>query len=444
MRRWTSRCTTGLIVCAVVASVHGQGRTRDGVVAPRAASTPSGAPGQVRVQISPQLMHLRFPKAVTAPAQLTEEQDIRAHLESPLVGTVNGSTQKAVIVPSDIDVNLSVRLTQADAQNTRAKIQVRIVSLNIDPAFGRQRFFSAEVSHEFASWPKAGDVLIPAGATLSVPHFGGDQVVGQEALTAKDPNVDRAEDSYPSRPILPVSLPIALVDTPIDVNNAGSDKLFHAQLTADMDFQQGHVPLPVGAIKLTKGTDVYLRSYEPDPSAPLGHIAVWTLAFVVVDGKRIPVRGVDIRQPFAPGSMAISPDGKRKIPMVLWPLGQTRRYLIAEQQEVMKDGSPLWTYPTTTDSASPSTVPASTQTSTEKAGTPTTTGENPSAPPARATPALPPDVQAQIDENKRRAEELKACRDQAMKEHAANPLALARALGACRDAARPRGQSPRK
>lgn len=444
MRRWTSKCVTSVIACAAVVVVHGQGRTRDGVVAPRAATpAPTQAGGPTRVQISPQLMHLRFPKAVTAPAQLTEEQDIRAHLESPLLGTVTGSTQKAVIVPSDIDVNLSIRLTQADAQNTHARMQVRIVSLNIDPAFGRQRFNSSEVSHDFAGWPKTGDVLIPAGATLSLPYFGGAQTVGQEALTAKDPNADRADDSYPSRPILQgCEVRIALVDTPIDVNNAGSNKLFRAQLTEDMACQQSGTAMPAGAIKLTKGNDVYLRSYEPDPSAPLGHIAVWTVAFVVVDGKRVPVRGVDIRQSFTPGSMAISPDGKGKIPMVLWPVGQARLYHIAEQQEVMKDGSTLWTYPTTTEVA-PATSAASTPaqtTSTERPGT-KTSPENPAAP-AGAAPGLPPDVQQRIDDQKRRAEELRACQQQAAKEHSGNPLALARALGACRQAAQ--GDRPRQ
>jgi len=437
VRLW-ARCGLSLVLAAAVAvSVFAQSKTGGGAAQRPTAGAPGPAAGPIRVTVSPQLMHLRFAKAVTAPAQLTEDQDVRAHLESPLLATVSGSTQKALIVPSDIDVNLSVRLTQADAQNTHARMQVRIVSLDIDPAFGRQRFSSGEVSHDFAGWPKAGDVLIPAGATLSVPYFGGTQTVGQDALTAKDANASRTEDSYPSHPILQgANLHIALVDTPIDVNNAGSNKLFRAQLTEDVEYRQSGTAPPDGVVKLTKGSDVYLRSYEPDPSAPLGHIAIWTLAFVVVDGKRIPVRGVDIRESFTPGSMAISPDGKRKIPMVLWPLGQSRQYQIAEQQEVSKDGSTLWTYPTTTDVIAPTAATAPTQsTSTARPGT-TTSPETPAAP-AGATPGLPPDVQQQMDENKRRAEQMKACQEQAVKEHATNPLALARALSACRQAAQP-------
>ena len=438
VRVWATCGLSLVLASAVVVGVYAQSKAGDRTAPRPTNGAPAQAGGRVTATVYPQLMHLRFPKAVTAPAQLTEDQDIRAHLESPLLATVTGSTQKAVIVPSDIDVNLSVHLTQADAQNTHARMQVRIESLNIDPAFGRQRFFSAEVSHDFPGWPKAGDVLIPAGATLSVPYFGGSQTVGQDALTVKDPNANRAEDSYPSHPILQgANLHIALVDTPIDVNNAGSNKLFRAQLTEDVEYRQSGTAPPEGAIKLTKGSDVYLRSYEPDPSAPLGHIAVWTLAFVVVDGKRIPVRGVDIRQPFTPGSMAISPDGKRKIPMVLWPLGQSRQYQVAEQQEVSKDGSTLWTYPTTTDVAAPSGAPAPAQsTSAARPGT-TTSPETPAAAPAGATPGVPGDVQQQIDENKRRAEQMKACQEQAVKDHATNPLALARAMSACRQAAQP-------
>jgi hypothetical protein len=30
-------------------------------------------------------------------------------------------------------------------------------------------------------------------------------------------------------------------------------------------------PMPAGAIKLPKGTEVWVRSYEPDPEAQLGH-----------------------------------------------------------------------------------------------------------------------------------------------------------------------------
>src|SRR5689334_1783868 len=102
------------LACAAVVSLSGQTRTRDGVVAPRGAPTaqpPSGG-GPVRVVVYPQLMHVRFTKAVTATAD-TREQDVRAHLENPVLATVPGSTQKAVILPSDIDVNLSVLLEPA-------------------------------------------------------------------------------------------------------------------------------------------------------------------------------------------------------------------------------------------------------------------------------------------------------------------------------------------
>jgi hypothetical protein len=381
----------------------------------------------VTVNIYPQLLHVRFTKAVTAPTPVGQEQDIRAHLENPLMATVGNSTQKAVVLPSDIDVNLSVRLEQADPENKNARLRLQVMSANVDPAEGRRRFFSAEVSHVLEGWPKPGDVLMPAGSTLSIPHFGGSQPMGQAQLATTDPNANRADDSYPSRPILPVDLPIALVDQPIDVNNAGSNTLFRAQLTDDMQFLQSGTPLPAGAIKLSKGTEVYVRSYEPDPSAPLGHFASWSVVLVVINGKRIPVRGLELRTPFTPGSMAISEELKRKIPMVLWPLGQTRRYKIAEQQEVMSNGTTLWTYPTTSNLA-----PASTQSSSTPNPNAPAPPANPNAPPAggAATPAPTP-AQQQLEQRRKSAQEIAACQKQAIKDHPAGGLELAKAIAAC-------------
>ena len=426
MRRWASVCLACVITAGVVGSVHGQiNRQRTGAPVSNGApaATPSG--GAVTVNIYPQLLHVRFTKAVTAPTPVGQDQDIRAHLENPLMATVGNSTQKAVVLPSDIDVNLSVRLEQADPQNKNARLRVQVMSANVDPAEGRRRFFSAEVSHLLEGWPKPGDILIPAGSTLSIPHFGGSQPMGQAQLATTDPNASRADDSFPSRPILPVDLPIALVDQPIDVTNAGSNTLFRAQLTDDMQFLQSGTPLPAGAIKLSKGTEVYVRSYEPDPSAPLGHFASWSVVLVVING-RIPVRGLELRTPFAPGSMAISEELKRKVPMVLWPLGQTRQYKIAEQQEVMSNGTTLWTYPTTSNLA-----PASTQPSTAIPNTPASP-PNPNAPPATAAPpAIPTPIQQQLDERRKQAQEMRACQQQAIKDHPAGSLELAQAVAAC-------------
>ena len=387
-----------VVACAVVAQAQDRQRA------------PAGAGGQDRVSIYPQIMHLRFTKAVTAPTTIGETQDVRAHLESPVLGTVGGS-QKVVILPSDIDVNLDVTIGPADPQRKNARLQMRVMSANVDPAEGRRRFHSAEVFHDLVGWPKPGDELIPAGTTLSIPHFGlsGPRSVVQ-VTAATDPNMDRDQDSYPSRPILAsVRLPVALADQPIDVANAGSNKLFRAQLTADMEYTSGVNLLPVGVIKLTKGTEVYVRSYEQDPSAPLGHIASWSVDFVVVNGKRIPVKGLEMRTPFTPGSVAIAPDGRGRIPVVLWPMGQTRYFFIQEQQEVSTNGTGLWTYPTTTEVAAVSTQPTS-------------------SPP---TPATPTDVQQRIEENRRRAQERIACQQQAIKDHQGDPAALSQALVAC-------------
>ncbi len=399
-----------VVACAVV--VQAQDRPR---APPGGAAAPGGG-DQARANIYPQIMHLRFTKAVTAPTTIGETQDIRAHLESPVLGTVGGS-QKVVILPSDIDVNLDVTLSTADPQRKNARLLMRVMSANVDPAEGRRRFYAAEVFHDFVGWPKPGDVLIPAGTTFSIPHFGlsGPRSVVQVTATT-DPNMDRDEDSYPSHPILAsVRLPIALVDQPIDVTNAGSNKLFRAQLTSDMEYTSGVNPVPVGAIKLTKGTEVYVRSYEQDPSAPLGHIASWSVDFVVVNGKRLPVKGLEMRTPFTPGSVAIAPGGRGRIPVVLWPLGQTRYFFIQEQQEVSTNGTALWVYPTTTEVA-----PVSTQST-----------SSPSPAPTTATPAAPTDARQRIEENRRRAQERAACQQQAIKDHPADPAGLTQALAAC-------------
>jgi hypothetical protein len=492
MSRWPSHCLGVVVVCALAVSLHGQSRDRGGAVRGATPAAPAAqAGGAVSVTIPQQLMHIRFPKAVTVQQNVTAVQDVRAHLESPLLGTVPGSTKKVVILPSDIDVNLDINLTDADATKTSARMQLRIASANVDPAEGRRRFFGgAEVSHEFVGFPKPGDVLIPAGTTLSIPYAGATNMVGQAALAATDPNANRAEDSYPSHPILGnVSMRIALVDTPIDVNNAGANKLFHAQVTEEMQWGVTGGSLPPGAINPKKGADVYVRSYEPDPSAPLGHFAVWSVDFVVVDAKKIPVNGLGLREAFAPGSMAISPDGKGRIPMILWPLNQPRVFTIVEQQEVSANGATLWTYPTTTDIAAPGSAPVVTTTSNrpaipnappevqetlkrandlqacnakavtdhagdqagmlkalqvcrEAAGAPgaASASRTPTAP---AAPAVPADIQSQIDAAKKRADDLVACQDKARKDHAGDPTGLAKAMNDCRTTARQSAQPQR-
>ena len=430
MYRSLSTYLAVLLVCAVVVSVHGQGRPLNGVPAGGGRTTPSG--GAVTVHVYPQLMHIRFTKAVTAPAAKGEKQDVRAHLENPLLADVTGSTRKAVILPSDIDVNLDITIESADAQNTNARMTMRIMSANVDPAFGRTRFASAEVVHDFVGWPKPGDVIIPAGTTLSMPFFGSESQASSDALAAADPNANRSDDSYPSRPILAgADLPIALVDQPIDVNNAGSNKLFRATLTQDMTYPLSGTAAPVGAIKLPSGTEVYVRSYEPDPSAPLGHIAVWSVDFIVMNGKKIPVKGLGLREPFTPGSMAIGPNGR--YPMIMWPVGQTRQFHIAEQQEVSSNGSTLWTYPTTTEvaPAAPAPSPASATTTTAQPATPRTPSR-----PAAAIPGLPPDVQQRVDEGRKRAEELQACQQKAIAEHQGDRQGLVQAITDCQQAAR--------
>ena len=66
MSRRHSFCLGGFLACAIVGSLHAQGRPRNGVPAPSGGgSTVTQTGGEASVTIPPQLMHVRFTKAVT-------------------------------------------------------------------------------------------------------------------------------------------------------------------------------------------------------------------------------------------------------------------------------------------------------------------------------------------------------------------------------------------
>jgi hypothetical protein len=405
------RLTSSFIVAfVVITSLQAQDR-RAGTAAPAGAER---GVGSVAAGMYSQLMHVRFTSPVTTPAQPPGgDIEVRARLENPVLATVKGSTQKTVVIPAGVDVNIQISLKPCcNAQPINSRMYLQIMSANVDPAVGRQRFPSGQVSHDFIGWPKPDEVIIPQNTTMSFP-----------LLSDVPPDPSTTVDSVGSRPILPGSaFRVALVDEPIDVNNAGANKLFRGQLTEDMEFFNGRPSLPVDAIKLPKGTEVYVRSYEPDPEAQLGHAANWTVDYVVMNGKRIPVRTVVIRIPFQPGAQAISQDGKRKIPVVLWPVGQPRRYVLFEQQEVADNGSTLWTYP-------------------ENPKKPEEYRLTPGSPPAvvpQGTPPSPPlpnrPNTTSADEARKRTEALRACQQRAITEHPGGGVELAQALAACSQA----------
>jgi hypothetical protein len=232
-----------------------------------------------------------------------------------------------------------------------------------------------------------------------------------------------ANDNFGSRPILQQSaFRVALVDEAIDVTNAGSNKLFRAQLTEDMEWTGGQTPRPVGAIKLPKGTEVWVRSYEPDPEAQLGHGANISVDFVVINGKRIPVRTVPERRPFQPGAMALSPDGKRRVPEALWPTAQPRRFVLSEQQEVSDNGSTLWTYPENPNKAEEYRLAPGSPPAVVPQGTP----------PSPPQPTRPNTTSA--DEARKRGEALRACQLRAITDHPRGGIEQAQALAACSQA----------
>ena len=401
------RLTSSFIVAfCVITALNAQDR-RAGTTAPAGAGrgVGSGSGG-----IYTQLMHVRFTSPVTTPAQPPGgETEVRARLESPVLATSNG--QKTVVIPAGVDVNITMRITSCCNEHPiNSRLYMRIVSANVDPSVGRQRFGSGDVVHDFIGWPKPNEVIIPQNATLSFPLLNG---------IPPDPSV--TVGSFGSRPILLGSaFRVALVDEPINVNNAGANKLFRAQLTADMEYYNGQQPLPADAIKLPKGTEVWVRSYEPDPEAQLGHGANISIDFVVINGKRINIRTVPERRPFTPGAMAISPDGKGRVPEALWPTNQPRRIVLSEQQEVSDNGTTLWTYPEN---------PYKPEQFRNLPGTP----QGPVPQNGGASPPLPsrPNTTS-ADDARKRAEALRACQQKAIAEHSrAGGVELAQALAAC-------------
>jgi len=406
---------SGVLTVLVLTSLQAQDR-RAGVGVP-ASNAPGGASGPARIYA--QVMHVRFTSPVMSPGPAPNggESEVRARLESPVLAAANGATQKAVVIPAGIDVNIQVRLTSCcNARPTNSRLHLQIMSANVDPAEGRRRFFSAPVTHDYVGWPKADEVLIPQNATLSFPLSNADP----------DPSPGSGDDSFASRPLLEgSSFRVALVDEPIDSSNAGADKLFRAQLTEDMVFRQGQNPLPSGAIKLTKGTEVWVRSYEPDPEAQLGHAANMSVDFVVINGKRIPVRTTPDRRPFQPGAMALSPDGKGRVPQALWPVGQPRQHILSEQQEVATNGATLWTYPAHPNKPEDYRLPPG-----SPAGpVPQTSTASPPDPVPQ--PSTPPPAPPSADEARKRAQEIQACMQRAIAEHPRGDPALAQAFAAC-------------
>jgi hypothetical protein len=394
-----------IVAFAVLTSLQAQDR--------RTAVTPV-AGGTGTAQMYSQLMHVRFTSPVVAPAGPPGgESEVRARLLNPVLG--RGATQQTVLIPADVDVNIQVRLTAGNAARTNATLYLRVMSANVDPAVGRTRFSSSEVRHEYVGWPKADEVLIPQNATLSFPLYG----------IAPDSSAAAGDAKYPSHPILQQSaLRVALVDQPIDVTNAGSNKLFRAQLTEDMEYTGGpSAPMPAGAITLPKGTEVWVRSYEPDPEAQLGHGANMSVDFVVINGKRINIRTVPQRRPFTPGAMAFSSDGKSRVPEALWPTNQPRRVVLSEQQEISDNGTTLWTYPENPNKAEEyRNAPGTPQGPVPQLPSPAGTGpQRPTAPPTTSG-----------DEARKRAEALRACQQKAIAEHSrAGGIELAQALAAC-------------
>jgi len=117
--------------------------------------------------------------------------------------------------------------------------------------------------------------------------------------------------------------------------------------------------------------------------------------------------------------MAISSDGKGRVPEALWPAGQPRRFVLSEQQEVSDNGTTLWTYPENPNKAEEYRLAPGSPPAVVPQGTPP-------SPPLPSTPNT-----TSADEARRRTEARQACVKQAIAGNPRGGLELAQAIAAC-------------
>jgi hypothetical protein len=132
-----------------------------------------------------------------------------------------------------------------------------------------------------------------------------------------------------ARPILAGSRIQTVLLEPITVAAIQSGQRFHARLNTDMELPRG-MNLRSDALQLKRGTDVYLKVVDPNPSAIGGHNARLEVDFVVFNGQQIPLKVAA-----GPLDFATYRPGARVRPLPdLRPLGSTTWWDVTEQAEV--------------------------------------------------------------------------------------------------------------
>jgi len=389
MKAWAPLLCSIILSCIFVAPLRSQSDPRRSVT----------------VYISQQLIHVTLLDPVTAPPGTVGKTMVRARLQNPLLGTAQGYTGTTTMVPAGVQVNLQVSLSPTDHERTNGRLVVQILSANIDPREGQQQLISFDVHHDFSGWPAENVVLIPANSPLSFPVSANaarrmmsqaDFAAGANGVAS---SANPAAPNFGSRPILQRSrVQITLLE-PIDASNVGTGKVFHAQLNADMQLPRELID--IGAIKLPRGTEAYVKATEKNPSSPLGHIAELSVDSVVINGHRVPVRTVPWTTSFTPTAAATgrSRIPRQAAPLVLWANGDTKWFDVAEHQEVLDDGTPLSIGPAVNLAA-----------------------------PAAGTQ---PDPRPQVEERRQQAERTAACQQQAIKDHPQGGIDLRKAIAAC-------------
>jgi hypothetical protein len=123
---------------------------------------------------------------------------------------------------------------------------------------------------------------------------------------------------------------------PITVSGIQSGKRFHAQLNVDMDLPRGSNSRN-DAMKLKRGTDVYLKVTDTNQAMFGGHMGQLAIDYVVVNGRR----QVPLSTPAWPLQFATrDPNSRSRVPIVdvVLPVGDTKWFDVAEQAEVSTAG----------------------------------------------------------------------------------------------------------
>jgi hypothetical protein len=296
-----------------------------------------------------QAEHITLLEAVLAPTppnsmaqRLTGS--VRGRLENSLEGTTKGETGRAVLIPAGTEVVVDFSLSQEQGSKASSLLDMQTTAAHLSNGKNGQ-LYSQNIYKHLAGWPEAGTVLMPANTSLSFatrcgcvyPMSLAEFRKRVEANTGSPANVAKATELGGA--ILAGSRMQTVLLEPINVSGIEANKLFHAQLNVDMELPRG--TRRDDAIKLARGTDVYLKVIDHNAGGALGHTANLTVEYVVFKGKKIYLRTPAWPHTFSAQILRF-PNSRRGPPQaaadsVVWPSGDTKWFDISEQAEVSQD-----------------------------------------------------------------------------------------------------------